>query len=162
MSKILKRIIIILTVFIIVFNIAYPTVCHAVSIGDLFSGDYEVTWENVGGLLIDGVVGFLTWIPRAILAAVGLVIETILTQLCGIADDGAVLTAEDIIFTGSSRNQQVNILNANFFDLNSSAMNESIVNCFREGIAKWYYVFRNIAIIGLLIVLLYIGIRMAI
>lgn len=165
MKKVLQKVIIFSIVFIIVFNISFPVIGHAaVDVSQQFDDSgIETTWQDVGGTLLDGIVGILSWIPRSILAAVGIVSQTIITQICGISGDGAVLTAEDIIFTGSSRNNQVNIIDVNFFDFSpTGAAQQSLVGNFREGVAKWYYALRNISIVISLAVLIYIGIRMAI
>ena len=160
MKKCLQKIIIFSTVFIIIFNIGFPILGYAsVDVDKQFDG-VETTWSSVGGDIIDGLVGILTWIPRAILAAIGMVAQAIISQICGIS---GIVTAEDIIFTGSSRNDQVNIIDVNFFDFSTNgAASNSLVKTFREGIAKWYYALRNISIVASLAVLIYIGIRMAI
>ena len=77
----------------------------------------EATWTQVAGDVIDGIVGVLTWIPRASSAAIGLAFQTMLSQLCGFSESGVIVSAEDIIFTGSSSNEQVNILNINIEDM---------------------------------------------
>ena len=64
------------------------------------------------------------------------------------------------IFSG-----QIPALNVNFIapqDGNSSADKGSIVSSLRPVIAAWYVALRNLAIVGLLSVLLYVGIRMII
>ena len=38
---------------------------------------------------------------------------------------------------------------------------DSVMYTIRENIAAWYYIVRNISIIGLLITLIYLGVRMA-
>ncbi|MCI8412123.1 MAG: SNF7 family protein [Clostridia bacterium] len=167
MKKVLQKIIIFSTVFIIMFNIGFPILGYAASVDvnqQFDDSGVEITWGDVGGAIIDGLVGILTWIPRAILAAVGMVGQTIISQVCGISSGaGAMVTAEDIIFTGSSRNDQVNIIDVNFFDFSTNgAAAKSLVKSFREGVAKWYYALRNISIVASLAVLIYIGIRMAI
>lgn len=164
MKKNLKIFIILFIVFITCFNIGFPILSYSADI-DL-DKDFEQankTWQDVGGDLLDGVVGLLTWPPRAIIAAIGQVLNTILTQLCGLGSAGLTLTAEDIIFTGaSSRSQQVDLLNINFFDFNANGANKSVIKSFREGVATWYFTLRNLAIVVSLAVLIYIGIRMAI
>lgn len=70
------------------------------------------------------------------------------------------LTVEKIIYN------QVPIFDVNIFNVDEAGGQQLEPNgtlaTIKKNIAKWYYVFRNIAIIGLLLVLLYIGIRMAI
>ncbi len=158
-----KKLIIILMVFIICFNISFPLLSYSANIDiEKDFKDADSTWSDVGGAVLDGIVGIITWIPRAILAVLGLVGQTILTQLCGFDEAGFTLTAEDILFTGSSRDDQVNLLNINFFDFNGNGANESVVKTFRQGVATWYFALRNLSIIISLAILIYIGIRMAI
>ena len=66
------------------------------------------------------------------------------------------LTMEDILFNCSSNNRAP-ILNINFFESGSS----DVINNIRDNIAVWYTTLRNIAIILSLVVLIYVGIRMA-
>ena len=140
-----KKLIIILMVFIICFNISFPLLSYSANIDiEKDFKDADSTWSDVGGAVLDGIVGIITWIPRAILAVLGLVGQTILTQLCGFDEAGFTLTAEDILFTGSSRDDQVNLLNINFFDFNGNGANESVVKTFRQGVATWYFAFRNL------------------
>ena len=61
------------------------------------------------------------------------------------------MTVEDVLFN------KVELVDINFFSQNSDV---PFVKTVKENVAKWYVVIRNIAIIGSLCVLLYIGIRM--
>ena len=161
-KKVMKKSIILILVFIILFNMNLPIISNAtVDLDDDFES-VNNTWENAGGAIIDGIVGVLTWVFRAPAAASFMLMHTLATQLCGIDGDGVVLTAEDIIFTGSSRSQQASIININFFDFKGSGAKDNVVLNFRLGVAKWYYALRNISIVLSLAVLVYIGIRMAI
>ena len=62
------------------------------------------------------------------------------------------LTPDDIFFN------RVALTNINFFDFNCGPSLKVI----RQNVAAWYYTLRIFAISALLVVLLYIGIRMAI
>lgn len=70
------------------------------------------------------------------------------------------ITIERIIYN------DVPILDANLLNFEEAAglplSENSILYKIRLGVATWYYGFRNVAIIGLLLVLIYLGIRMAI
>lgn len=70
------------------------------------------------------------------------------------------LTVEKIIYN------QVPIFDVNIFNIDEAGgqklKSDGTLATIKKNIAKWYYVFRNISIIGLLLVLLYIGIRMAV
>lgn len=69
------------------------------------------------------------------------------------------ITVEKIIYN------KIPILDVNIFNTEEAGGQKLVeggtLSTIKNSIAKWYYVFRNVAIIGLLIVLLYIGIRMA-
>lgn len=73
--------------------------------------------------------------------------------------DNQKLTIEKIIYN------KVPVLDVNLFDLTDTRTTANpegdVIYIIRDNLAKVYYSFRNIAIIGLLIVLIYIGIRMA-
>ena len=163
MSSIGKKLIIFLTVFIIIFNVWFPIISSADSQTKVDT-ELNIVEGTFGGLfsVLDGIIGILLWIPKAGFGAILYGVQAIMTQVCGLSGDGVVLTVEDIIFSGSSRNEQVNILNINFFDFNGNGYNDSLVKSFRQGVAKWYYILRNLSIVISLAVLIYIGIRMAI
>ena len=113
MKKTFQKLIIVLFLCILVFNISFPIISHAeVNIDEQFE-DAKID-DSVLGTAVDGIIGVLTWIFRAPIAASFIFYHALVTQLCGIQGDNAVLTAEDIIFTGSSRNQQANIININY------------------------------------------------
>ena len=64
-----------------------------------------------------------------------------------------VITPFDIFFN------KIKILDVNFFDIGTD---NTLTNQIRTSIAVWYYVLRNIAVAILLVILIYVGIRMAI
>ena len=72
----------------------------------------------------------------------------------------ADVTVENIVYN------KIPILDANFFNFESAGgavVDENgIVYIIKENVAIWYYVFRTMAILIMLIILLYLGIRMAI
>lgn len=74
------------------------------------------------------------------------------------SDSGQAITAENILFNN------IQILDIDFFDFNTAGgeniSSNDLVYALRQNVAAIYYAIRNIAIIVLLIILLYIGIRM--
>ena len=72
----------------------------------------------------------------------------------------ADVTVENIVYN------KIPILDANFFNFESAGgavVDENgIVYIIKENVAIWYYVFRTMAILIMLIILLYLGIKMAI
>lgn len=74
------------------------------------------------------------------------------------SNSGQAITAENILFN------KIQILDIDFFDFNTAGgeniSSNDLVYALRQNVATIYYAIRNIAIIVLLIILLYIGIRM--
>lgn len=72
----------------------------------------------------------------------------------------ADVTVENIVYN------KIPVLDANFFNFESAGgavVDENgIIYIIKENVAIWYYVFRTMAILIMLIILLYLGIRMAI
>lgn len=168
MKKYFKKFVILILVLLILINTMYPIVLAAsdkTKPAEIKEEEFEFSLfsdaDGLGGVA-DGVVGFILWGPRAIIATAVTISETLLSQLVlGVGNgSGFIVDMEDIIFAGGNGvDAQVNLLDINFFDLSSG---DDIVSSLRNGVAKWYYALRNIAIVISLIVLIYIGIRMAI
>ncbi len=70
----------------------------------------------------------------------------------GASEIEGIVTPDDIIFN------RVGMTNINFFELNGAG---PVVTKIRENIATWYYSLRILALAILLVVLIYVGIRMA-
>lgn len=124
------------------------------------------SFSDQGFASLDGIVGVLTWLIRAPIAACILTSETIISQVImagDVEEAGFIIDMEDIIFSGGATDtgvtNEVNILDVNFFDFSNP---DSSMNKIKENVAKWYYIIRNIAIGISLLVLIYLGIRMAI
>lgn len=160
MKRYLNKIVTILIIFVMVSNILCPIIYAA----DENEEDekLESAWElSVGGTILDGIVGIISWIPRAIFGALFMAFQTLISALGGF--DSGIITVEDIIFSRTSETGALSgssLLNVNFFDLNSTG--NATIQTLRNNVAQWYYVLRNLAIVLSLIVLIYVGIRMAI
>lgn len=114
--------------------------------------------------LLGSIVGFTTYGARIIAIYIARGINALTASLAyvegtTIPNDKTVstrvITPFDIFFN------KVALLDINFFNLDNIST-ESLMYKFRSGIAVWYYVLRGMAISMLLVVLIYIGIRMAI
>jgi hypothetical protein len=110
--------------------------------------------------LVGSFVGLLTFPIRLVALGAGRAMDALIANVAYIegATDGAsvntnVITPFDIFFN------KVKILDINFFDIGTD---DSIVTRIRTSIAAWYYVLRNLAAAILLVILIYVGIRMAI
>ena len=108
-------------------------------------------WDAIGGVF-DGLLGIFLNFFNLIPIMIAGIFQMMAAAVANIGGGQIVfLTIEDILFN------KVPILNVNFFNTSG---NEVITNI-RNNIASWYVALRNIAIILSLVVLIYVGIRMA-
>lgn len=126
--------------------------------------------SSITGKVVDGVIGVLTLGIRIFVVVIGsgaqLLISTTANSAGSLDDSKTVnmVTPDQILFN------RLAITDINFFQKDSfgSGSNKKTlsgtnnpVKLLRESIAKWYYALRTMAIMILLIILIYIGIRMA-
>lgn len=116
-------------------------------------------FENI----IDWLVGLMTMGYKIQIVGWTTIIQGLATNLVNSivsTNEEEKITAESILFN------EVQILDINFFNFDTAAgkqiNQESVIYQLRVRIANMYYSIRNIAIIVMLIILIYIGIRMAI
>ncbi len=123
--------------------------------GTSVAADAFNTMYNLLTNLLGAFVGFATWGLRvgvvAICAAAQVLISGIVSL--GGVSDGVLVTPFTIFFN------QVPLLDIDFMNFNSGV--PSMILDFRTQVATWYYVIRIIATVILLVILIYIGIRMA-
>lgn len=113
---------------------------------------------SVGGTIVDGIVGLLLTPLKIFIVIIGTVIRAISggialiggTSLSGTIDT-IMLSPEDIIFN------KINLTSIDIFDFSVTGPMLTI----RQNIAMWYYALRNLSIVILLIILVYVGLRMA-
>ena len=117
--------------------------------------------------LAGGVVSIVYWPQRIQVVVIAFVIDQLLynaaksesftataTNTGGAIDS---ITPYDIFFN------QIQLIDVNFFDLNSISEGQNpITYTIRSNVAMWFYAMRLIASIALLVILVYVGIRMAI
>ncbi len=164
MKIFLKKLLVCIMIFIVLFNFVFENPVHAFDATDVLGGILEVV-----GTLADGIAGILTY-PFKILA---LVLETCIMGIIGavastfgyVDANGIVQTSSDIglftpddIFFNKILLTDINIFNT---DLGDDDKYDTIEKM-RCNIALWYYVMRVIAISILLGILIYIAIRMSI
>ena len=139
-----------------------------------YNGIADVTYEGEGPRWIDIVletlgeianylIGAITYLLKMPIIAVAQIAETLLNWILQIFSGDATLkmiTIEDIIFN------RVPLLDINLFtalaENTTSTSGMNIIKSLQESIAIWYYIFRYIVIIGMLLTLIYLGVRMAI
>lgn len=145
-TKILKVLLIIILLFGLMFN-------TKVSFATEETANTEVNVVDIISGLLDGVLGIFLNIFNILPVTIGGVIQMIAASVANIGGyKFTFLQLDDILFN------EVPILSVNFF----ATIDNSVVANIRTNIAIWYYALRNIAIVISLVVLIYIGIRMAI
>lgn len=156
MKKVLEKCILILITIMLLFNLIIPTIVSANTVEEERNA-LDVGVGIVGGL-VDGIVGILLYPLKVfiIIIATGIRAITGGVALLGGASglgntiDTIFISPEDILFN------KVELVDINFFDFNVSGAILTI----RENVAIWYYGLRNLSIVILLAVLIYVGIRM--
>jgi hypothetical protein len=114
------------------------------------------TMYNLITNILGAFVGLGTWIFRIGIVALCFSAQVIISgvvSLGGATTDGIFVTPFTIFFN------KVPLLDIDFMDLSVSDAN---IKAFRTQVATWYYILRMIATAILLLILIYIGIRMAI
>ena len=122
---------------------------------DFAEGNKQLEGDSPIASLIEGLVGILITGPiRLVCLLMGMLLQTITSAVASIAgQEFNMVTIDDILFN------RVGITDINFFDLDGAG---SALRVLRELIAGWYYTLRNLSIVILLCILVYLGIRMAI
>lgn len=155
MKKIIKKILLILIIFVIVFEFCFSNTSNAA---------LEVKEETLNAItnLAGGIVSIIFWIPRIIATALTFVLNKTLEAVASTegklnngGDGSNFLTPFDIFFNNYK------ILGINFFNVNEVSDQESFVYKFRSAVAFWFYAMRTLSSAILLVVLVYVGIRMA-
>ena len=150
MKRFLKKCLICILIVMLVTNTILYTpgnVAYAGAVLDFL--------DNLSG----GIIGILLWVVKAPILGALMGINSILTGIAALGGatdagvvDGFFLTPVDIFF------DEIEILKVNFLDLDTT---NEIVKTFRTTVAGWYYSMRLIASMVLVVILIYIGIRMA-
>lgn len=128
----------------------------------------STTDDKIGNVitnLLGGVLGIFTWIPRLIAIGIAFAMNLLTAQVAYMDNGGTLLsrpktiTPYDIFFTGSGSDRDVEIINVNFLDVNGGGTTAKKI---RGAVAQWYYIMRLISAAILLVILIYVGIKMAI
>ena len=153
-----KRFLVILIISILLFEFIISNSCvsYAASGNDAeFAVGNKVAnlITNLGG----GIISILLWLPKLKATALLIVIDSSVAFLSTIGGDGSgfFITPYDIFFN------KFKLLDVNFFDIDGIE-EDTIIHEIRTHVSGWYYAMRLIAAAILLVVLIYVGIRMAI
>lgn len=157
MKKVLKKVLLIIITIVLLCNLILPTIVSADDTA--VQNENKALESGIGvGTVIDGVVGLFLTPMKLFIIIIATGVRTITggIALLGGADgfnqtiDTIFISPEDILFN------KVELVDINFFDFSVSGAILKI----RENIAIWYYGLRNLAIVLLLAILVYVGIRM--
>ena len=106
--------------------------------------------------IFDGIIGIFLWPARLLTCLLGDIIGLIL----GLTGEGLTVTMEDVLFY--QIDNKVPILNINFFEkVSTSATGANAINAIRDNISVWYTALRNLSIVLIAIIVIYVGLRMA-
>ena len=161
MKKILKKLLICILIVLVLNNFFVGSISNPF-IPVSYAADNPV-FDALAGLL-GSVVGLLTLPIRLVAIGIAFAVNTLMAGVAYIegAEDGTAsdegshtsLTPYDVLFN------KIKLININFFDLDGLS-EDSILYKFRTAISLWYYAMRTIASAILLVILIYVGIRMA-
>lgn len=155
-KKSLFKILACFLIFLTVFNfttLAYGT--DGSSSGTSAAAEAFNTMYNLLTNLIGAFVGFAFWGLRLIVVGISAAAQVLISGIVSLGgvSDGVLVTPFTIFFN------QVPLLDVDFMNFDSGL--PSMILDFRTQVATWYYVIRIIATVILLVILIYIGIRMA-
>ncbi len=151
MKSVCKKFLMALLVTVLLFNFIMNPFSFAGS---------DAVRDAITGLL-GTFVGVITWIPRVIALGIGYAIDALAAGIAYV--DGATqgnnieafITPFEIVFNKAA------IIDINFFDFTGVGQ-DTVIYKIRNAVAGWYYFMRLIAVSILLVILVYVGIRMAI
>ena len=158
MKNTLKKFIAIMLAILLLFNFVYSNYIPVFAADDDDAAK-EVIEDitNIAG----GIVGLMSFIPRLIGLTLAMGASLLIGEVAYVDGtvDGAtrafLLTPFEIFFN------EIQLIDINFLDIDAADADSS-TTIIRTQIAKWYYIVRLMAIIILLLILIYVGIRMAI
>lgn len=165
MKKVLlKKFLVCILIVIMSCNFIFDNISFVYA-ADSGSGDEEISMGPDGADIATGLIGILlypfTIVPTAIFIGIGSALQGLLKLNLGKAGasssssttSSAFMTPFDILFN------KVPIVDINFFNIDEA---QGAIKTFREAVAGWYYTMRLLAAMVLLVILIYVGVRMAI
>ncbi len=154
MKSAMKKVLIMTIIILLLNNFIFGT-CYA--------NDYHVeTTDDIVDFLTGGIgilVAVLTLPLRLVAMGAGWAVNTLTARIAYVDKATQGNSVEDSITPFDIFFNKVKIFDINFFDIKDDG---SIISQVRASVASWYYVMRTIAAAVLLVILIYVGIRMAI
>lgn len=152
MKRILSKILIALILIILLFEFCMSNSLISYATGIPLSED---TVRSIEGFS-NGFIAIVLWIPKFIATSIAALVNQAISLIAAMenTDSPGTITPFKIFFN------KYDILNVNMLDFGSNP--DSFSYKFKSTIAMWYYAMRTLASAILLIILIYVGIRMAI
>ncbi len=151
MLKKIKKVIIVLLLIVTLSQFVYSTnICYGITMIEVLNGA-----TNLAG----GIVSILLWRQRITITAITIGLDAITTMLVsnfGVNDTqykNILINPYAIFFN------KYKLLDVNFFKVDDSP--DEGIKKMRHGVAQWYHVTQGISASVMLLVLIYVGIRMA-
>lgn len=167
MKRILKKILVCILIMFVLNNFFISNLDLNINTSYAAEGKFDKAVKTLESLF-GAVVGLLTYPIRLVAMGIFLAVDKLMSVVAyieggssGSSNSGvasATLTPFDVLFN-TDENEHIPLLNINFFNIGNDT--ESIMYKFRTAVAVWYYALRTIASAILLVVLIYVGIRMA-
>ncbi len=155
MKKVFSKILIIFILLVVCFEFIFSS---NISNANVISEDSLNAVTDLAG----GIVSIVYWDKRVLATGLAFVLDIIVANLAeadgvnyGNSGMLSIITPFDIFFN------KYKLLDVNFFDVNGVSQG-SIAHTIRTSVAGWFYTMRLIASAILLVILIYVGIRMAI
>ncbi len=164
-KKLLKRLLFVVTLAIVLTNCCY--IIFGTNIGFANEGlvatmiDSEASAFAKVEALMSGIVAIFTFIPRILFLLIGFFIKIVMNACVSLGTVQVTsVSFEHVFFSGYKEKggfSGIDFIDINFFDLEG----EGAIYSFRGAVAQWYYIMRLISAAILLVILIYVGIRMA-
>lgn len=151
MKKVISKILIIFILIILLFEFAFSNSLISYAEDEIALPAEQL--EQIASLG-NGLVAIILWIPKFIVTGVTSLINKATSVIAKMENDNdpGTITPYKIFFG------KYDLLSVNMFEETSK---DGFVKEFRNTIATWYYMVRLIAVALLLVILVYVGIRMA-
>jgi len=154
-----KRTLVIILILFTLYNFILGSISRVYAADNFFNEAGKML-----GKLLNTVVGILTFVPRLLAAGLILAFDELTAKIAyiegnetgGSAGILSTISPFEIFFN------KIKLIDINFFEFKNTAGEDSMVLTVRKAVSTWYYVMRNIAAAILMVILIYVGIRMAI
>lgn len=133
--------------------------------GGMISEETSKDSMMVNGLktIMTGLVSLLLYPIQLLILLIGWLMKILMNACASLATGGLEsVSVEHILFAGyqdpDGKFGSIDFMDVNFFNMSTG---NSTIDTFRGAVAQWYYIMRLISAAILLVILIYVGIRMA-